>query len=95
MAIYKHTRDEAFDVVDGELDYQEERWNSSTTPTEGQHTVAEFCLYMEHYLQEARKFLSTQGEPKASEDGLDFIRKVTAMGVNCMMQNGYVRRAGH
>lgn len=86
------TRTEVYSCLDGEREYQDSRWNPSTTSTEGVHTVTEFTLYMEHYLQEARKLLSTQASPKADLDGLDFIRKVTAMGVACMEQNGCVQR---
>ena len=88
----KVSREEVYKVIDGERAYQDMRWNESTTPTGGFHTVPEFVLYMEHYLQEARRLLSTQPDPKANEDGLDFVRKVTAMGVACMEQNGAVER---
>jgi hypothetical protein len=88
----KVTRQDVYAVIDGERDYQDSRWNASTTPTEGRHSVEEFVLYMEHYLQEARRLLSTQASPKATHDGLDFVRKVTAMGVACMEQNGVVPR---
>jgi hypothetical protein len=88
----KATRAEVYAAIDGERDYQDRRWNAETTPTEGNHSVEEFVLYMEHYLQEARRLLSTQASPKATRDGLDFVRKVTAMGVACMEQNGLVER---
>lgn len=90
-----HTRPEVYAAIDGELDYQNARWNASTTPTEGKHSVDEFVLYMEHYLGEARRLLSTQANPKAAQDGLDVVRKVAALGVSCMMQNGIVPRIPH
>lgn len=86
------SREEVFTVLEGELDYQAERWNAQTTPTEGRHTVAEFVLYMEDYLTEARTHLSRNGDPKASVLALDVLRKVTALGVQAMMQNGVVDR---
>ena len=86
------TRAEVYAAIDGERDYQDMRWNENTTETAGKHSVEEFVLYMEHYLQEARRLLSTQPSPKATQDGLDFVRKVTAMGVACMEQNGVVAR---
>lgn len=86
------TRSEVYAAIDGERAYQDSRWNASTTESEGKHTVAEFILYMEHYLTQARVLVSTQPDPKANRDGLDFLRKVTALGVACMEQNGVVER---
>ena len=86
------TREEVYEAIDGERDYQDGRWNESTTTSAGVHSVTEFVLYMEHYLTETRRLLSTQGSPKSDQDGLDFIRKVTALGVACMEQNGVVKR---
>lgn len=85
-------RDYVYAVIDGERDYQDEKWNDETTTTGGKHTVPEFVLFMEHYLQEARRHLSTQASPDADLMGLDFVRKVTALGVVCMEQNGAVPR---
>lgn len=85
-------RKQVYNCIDGERLYQDSRWNSSTTPTEGKHTVTEFILYMQHYLNEAIRLVSTQADPKAIHDGLDFIRKVTTLGIACMEQNGVVER---
>ena len=84
------SRAEVYSAIDGEREYQDDRWNVDTTITGGLHTVTEFVLFMEYYLTEARRHLSTQGEPTASQNGLDFVRKVTALGVACMEQNGIV-----
>lgn len=82
------SRAEVYHALDTERTYQESRWNSTTTTSGGQHSVSEFVLYMEYYLQECRRLLSTQASPKSEQDGLDFVRKVTALGVACMEQNG-------
>ena len=83
-----------YDALDSERDYQDSRWNANTTTSEGLHSVSEFVLYMEHYMHEARRLLSTQASPKAEEDGLEFIRKITALGVVCMEQHGAPQRKG-
>jgi hypothetical protein len=88
-------RQTVYEAIDTEREYQDMQWNDTTTTTKGMHTVTEFVLYMEHYLGEARRLLSTQASPKADEDGLDFVRKVTALGVCCMEQNGIVPRIIH
>ena len=85
-------REEVYRAIDGERDYQATRWNADTTPSEGKHTPSEFLLYMEHYLMKCRELASTT--PEGNTEVLDFIRKVTALGVACMEQNGAPQRKG-
>jgi hypothetical protein len=85
-------RDEVYAAIDTERKYQDERWNIVTTPTDGQHTVTEWLVYMQDYLTEAVKQVSRQADPKASQDALHTIRKIAAMGVACMEQNGAPKR---
>jgi hypothetical protein len=87
-------RTEVWKAIDSERDYQDFRWNPSTSTSGGQHTVSEWILYMEAYLHEARQKVSTQASPKAEEEALECLRKVTAMGVACMEQNGAPQRKG-
>lgn len=88
------SREQAFAVVSGERDYQDSLWNPDTTTSNGQHTVSEFVLYMEHNLQKAREVLSTMASPGAEAAGLAFVRKVTGLGISCMEQNGAPEREG-
>lgn len=83
-----------FDVVGSELDYQETKWNPETTTSGGRHSVAEYLLYIEHHVSVARTLLSTLPSPQSEDQGLEHIRKITALGVRTMMQNGAPRRAG-
>lgn len=80
-------RNEVYKLIDGERDYQDRKWNETTTISKGLHTPDEWVLYMLDYLTEAQHILSresaTTGRPKAME----VIRKVTAMGVSAMEQN--------
>lgn len=86
------SRDEAWAALLSELDYQIERWNKDTTVTEGKHSVTEFLVFMDDYLREAKTMVSRNGEPGASEAALHIVRKITALGVSCMMQNGAPHR---
>jgi len=73
------------EVVEGERVYQLLRWNPKTTPSNGTHSVSEFLLYMQDYLTEAIHQASRcPGEDRA----LETVRKVTALGMACMEQNG-------
>lgn len=91
----KTIRQLVYDAIDGERDYQASRWNENTTTTKGLHTVDEFVLYMIDYIEEARRQLSRNASPLAQQLALDTVRKVAAMGVACMEQNGAPQREGY
>lgn len=80
------TRAEVYAVIDGERDYQDSL--ASTSETDGYHTVTEFALYIGDYHRELQSVLSRTWGPDATRKGLDIMRKITALGVACMEQNG-------
>ncbi len=86
------TRKEVYEAIDSERDYQNSKFNEETTTSKGQHTVSEWILFMEDYLQEARNIASRGFSPQADQEALHVIRKVTGMGVACMEQNGASKR---
>jgi hypothetical protein len=79
------TRAEVYSVIDGERAYQA-KWD--TCESKGRHTVTEWLVYMQDYLSEAINMVSREAEPACHEKALHNIRKITAMGVACMEQNG-------
>lgn len=101
--IYKESvRADVYKAVDGERAYQQ-KWEDAES--RGVHETGAFILFMEHYLQEARRLESTLenggngipashhlGRDVRPEGSLDFVRKVTALGVACMEQNGAPER---
>lgn len=86
----KHSMEEAFEALRGERAYQDRLWEDA--PSKSIHSVAEWILYMEDYLAEARSISSRRASPESDEAALHVIRKVAAMGVACMEQNGVFRR---
>ena len=56
----------------------------------GIHTVTEFLVFMQSYLNQAIDQVSRNPELEASRMALDTIRKITTLGVACMEQNGVV-----
>jgi hypothetical protein len=80
-------REEVYRAIDSEREYQKKRWGSQhgiDSGTNG-HSVDEFSLYMLSYSQElATLAATTRGDALK----LDFVRKVTALGVACMEQHG-------
>ena len=82
------TREEVYEAIDSERAYQG-KWDSCESG--GLHETAAFILFMEEYLAAARRLESTLedgGNLTRGEGSLDFVRKVTALGVACMEQHG-------
>ncbi len=79
-------REEVYKVIDGERNYQDFKWDTSgrNKPTEC------YLLYMKSYLDEAIHQISHTAGDKGA---LDILRKVTALGVACMEDNGAVERS--
>ena len=79
-------------AIDTERDYQDSRWNADTTASSGRHTVTEWIVFMEDYLREMKTQVSRNADPSATIQALHTMRKVVAMGVACMEQNGALPR---
>jgi hypothetical protein len=85
-------RENVYDVLDAERVYQDSRWNPGTTSSGGQHSVAEFVLFMEDCMLEVRRDLARNASPQAENLALDKLRKVVTMGVACFEQHGVPAR---
>ena len=85
-------REEVYQVIESERQYQDSKWNESTTSTKGVHSPDEWVLYMQDYLSEAQHILSREPYPQAAEKAMAIIRKVTAMGVHAMEQHETPKR---
>ena len=98
----KAVRADVYEAIDSERNYQDKLWNLDTTSSEGRHETAAFLTYMRVYLDRADLLSSTLPDeivaPQTHEFGgecdLDFVRKVTALGVACMERNGAPKRKG-
>jgi hypothetical protein len=82
------SRHEVYAAIDSERDFQNKTWNKFTTKSAGAHTPAEFALIMKHYIDQCVMIYAQTSEPLANNLLLENIRKITALGVNCMEQNG-------
>lgn len=80
-------REDVYKLIDGERDYQNERWNVNTTETGGRHDDPMAWIgFMEDYLAEAKHILSRNSKQVSYPLAMDIIRKVTGMGVAAMEQ---------
>jgi hypothetical protein len=86
------SREQVYNALDGERDYQDSKWNEDTTLSGGRHSPAEWLVYMQDYLTQAMHQASRYADPVSRDMVLRTIRKITAMGVACMEQNGALSR---
>lgn len=94
VAVELASRAEVYQAIDGERAYQDGL--AETSETDGYHTVTEFLLYIDDYVREAKQIASRTWGPTAKPKTLDVIRKIGALAVACMEQNGAVlRRVRH
>lgn len=90
------SREEVFNLINGERSYQMDRWNMKTTNTNGRHAKPEeWLIYIQDYLYEAMNIATRSGDPEAGKRVMDNIRKIAAMGVAAMEQIGCERREGY
>lgn len=87
----RHTpREQAYKALDSERDYQDaQRGNAKRHEGMPQMTPGEFLLCMEKCLADAR---AAWYAPNGGVACLDHVRKVSALGVNCMENHGAPER---
>jgi len=86
------TRQEVYDAINGERDYQNRKWNPQTTTSDGIHSLEEWYTYIEDYVNEAKHILSRLPKQEADLQALHIMRKVAAMAVCAMEQHGASQR---
>lgn len=84
----KSTREQVLQAINEERLYQDGRWSGTTTTTGGVHSNIEFLVFIQHYAQEALHYSSIHGEPGATEFSAHLLRKIAALAVAAMEQNG-------
>lgn len=87
-------RNEVYKAIDSERDYQDLRWNEDTTVSKNIHTLEDWYMYIEDYLNEAKHILSREARQDANPKALDIMRKVSAMAVCAMEAHGVNQRDG-
>jgi hypothetical protein len=80
-------RQDVYRLIDGERDYQDKKWNPSTTTSDGIHSVEEWLVYIEDYVNEAKHILARESKDVADIRAMNIMRKVAAMAVCAMEQH--------
>lgn len=86
------TRADVYAAIDGERDYQRKWEDPTLTDSGGRHTNVEFLVYIRDYVEEALHFASREPDPKAVMFCTSSLRKIAALAVAAMEQNGVLRR---
>lgn len=81
----KQVQNDAIRAVIGERVYQDNRWADS--PSGGHHETAAYITYIQHYVTRAIAEITTDDRA-----ALGTIRKIAALAVACMEDNGVVER---
>lgn len=81
-------RDNVYEAIDGERDYQDVRWQKPRHT----HTNTEFLVYINHYVQ---KGLAAVSVADSDLEAKDVLRKIAALAVAAMEANGVVERSSH
>lgn len=77
------TREEVYKLIDGERDYQDDRWWDEVR--HGRRSVDEFVLYVQGYAADAVAIASHTND---RDGALAAVRKIAALCVACMEQHG-------
>lgn len=86
------TRYEVYAVIDGERDYQEGWKDPNLTDSGGIHSNVEYLVYIRDYVEEALHVASRRPEPESRVHNTHAMRKIAAMAVAAMEQNGVLPR---
>lgn len=89
------TRQSVFEAINSERNYQINKWGDETEIIHNPKRISAYILWMEHYLQEARRLASTTDETKGTktqEAIMDILRKVVTLGVVCGEVHGMPKR---
>ena len=76
---------DVYEIIDGERDYQEilknkNGWNST-------HSLGEFLVLLDVYINKAKSTWCLENDKDAKKTK-DIIRKIAALSVACMEENG-------
>ena len=86
------TRAEVYAAVDGEREYQRKWENPDLTDSGGRHSNVEFLAYIQDYTTEALHVATRKPDPEARVFCTHALRKIAAMAVAALEQNGVLSR---
>lgn len=88
----KSERSEVYKAIDGERSYQNGWDDPLLTDTCGRHTYTEFLVYIKDYADEALHIATRRPDPEARVQNAHALRKIAALAVAALEQNGVLER---
>lgn len=88
----KLSKNEVIDIVMSEIEYQNLLWDKTLSDGKdgnGYRTIDEYALYILGYANDLLHVASHSANP---DEKLNIIRKITALGCQCMSWHGAKRR---
>ncbi|HNC56691.1 MAG TPA: hypothetical protein PLP33_14690 [Leptospiraceae bacterium] len=88
-------RKEVYKLIDGERNYQETLWSviGETGNIPSAHSFAEWLVFIEDYVNEAKHLLTRESFVSANPKVGDIMRKVAALAVAALEEHGAEARA--
>ena len=86
------TRAEVYAAIDGERTYQKKWEDPALTDSGGRHSNVEFLTYLRSYVNEALEVATRKPDPEARVFCTHSLRKIAALAVAAMEQNGVLPR---
>lgn len=82
-----------FEAIRREREYQNVLWVDFLHRSSAkEHSVTEWLLFIDDYLQEAKHAICRKASPIGVSEALHVVRKIAALCVVCMEQNGIEER---
>lgn len=88
----KLTREEVYEIIDTERDYQDNLWLNMDGSKHMKHSPEEWLVYIDDYSNEAKHIMSRQCNDVAVPQAMNIIRKIAAMAVCAIQQHGCEKR---
>ena len=85
-------RKEVYEAIDGERAYQSKWGDPTITDSGGRHSNLEFLVYIRDYVEEALHYGSREPDPAFLKFSQNSLRKIGALAVAAMEQNGVAHR---
>lgn len=85
-------RKQVYKALDSERSYQNKKWNQNTTSSRNEHSLEEWFMYIEDYVNEAKHILSREARQDSDIKCLHIMRKVGALAVSAMEEHGAPHR---
>ena len=85
-------RADVYTAIDEERAYPKKWENPELTDSGGRHSNVEFLVYIKDYAEEALHIAARKPDPEARVQNTHALRKIAALAVAAMEQNGVLFR---